>query len=104
MGTSSIQMDRHRRRLAAKRKAYAQSMPKPLPGEVRHTYKEWKALGFQVCRGEKAMGRNRQGIAIFGQTQVKPANTRRWGRMDDVGDYDEDMMIDDAYIMDIGDR
>lgn len=103
MGTSSFQMDRHRRRIAAKRRTYAKSMPKPLPGEITRTYEEWKATGFQVMQGEKAMGRNRQGIAIFGQTQVKPANTRRWGKMDDLGDYDEDMMIDD-YIMDIGDR
>lgn len=34
------------------------------------TFDEWKALGYQVRRGEKASGRNKQGKATFNRDQV----------------------------------
>jgi hypothetical protein len=35
------------------------------------TYDEWKDLGYQVRRGEKANGRNLQGKATFNRDQVE---------------------------------
>jgi hypothetical protein len=35
-----------------------------------HTYDEWLDLGFHVCKGEKATGRNLRGIATFTEDQV----------------------------------
>lgn len=50
-------------------------MPRPIsPGE-RHTYDEWRALGYQVQRGEHSYARGPQGQALFGPEQVRPRNT-----------------------------
>ena len=69
------------------------------------TYDDWKLAGYQVKRGEKGSPSEREdGKKLFSNKQVKLRETRRWGRMDDVGDYDEDMMTDDYIIWDIGDR
>lgn len=35
------------------------------------TYDEWRALGYQVRRGEKASGRNAQGKTTFTRDQVE---------------------------------
>lgn len=40
-----------------------------MQGPVK-TYDEWKALGFQVQRGEKAAGRDKHGKALFSEQQV----------------------------------
>lgn len=37
-----------------------------------HTFDEWKARGFRVCKGHKATGRNEEGKATFTKAQVKP--------------------------------
>ena len=53
--------------------------PDPLPRPVRvleigkefNSYEGWQALGYQVQRGEKSMGRNIQGLALFHISQTK---------------------------------
>jgi len=34
------------------------------------TFKEWKALGFFVIKGEKARGKNIKGVSVFEEDQV----------------------------------
>jgi hypothetical protein len=38
--------------------------------ECRHTWKEWKDLGFSVVKGEKSCGRNASGQCVFSESQV----------------------------------
>jgi hypothetical protein len=45
-------------------------MDKHLPGDSL-TYDEWLELDFHVIRGQKATGRNAQGIATFSPDQVE---------------------------------
>lgn len=57
------------------------------------TYKEWKAKGFHVIKGQKATGRNKEGVATFTDKQV----TINW--VGDGADYEyegswEDMLGD----------
>jgi hypothetical protein len=42
---------------------------KPLENEGL-TYDQWKADGYQVVRGEKATGRNADGVPTFTEDQV----------------------------------
>jgi hypothetical protein len=63
------------------------------PAEEAHTFKEWKARGYMVKRGEKATGRNQDGAATFTKKQVK------WYTPMYNGDYYD---LDDFY--DDGDR
>ena len=35
------------------------------------TYDEWRELGYQVCRGERSTGRNKDGKATFTREQVE---------------------------------
>lgn len=63
----------------------------------RLTFKQWKAQGYHVVKGEKATGRNAEGVATFNEEQVYPN-----GPYGDE-DYDADEQIAD-YIYDIGDR
>lgn len=49
------------------------------------SYKEWRELGYQVQKGEKAVGRcPKTGVALFSRQQVD--------FRDDPGDCDEDML------------
>ena len=45
------------------------------------TYREWQKEGFQVRKGEKSIGRNSDGVAVFSEAQVD------WA---DYGDEDYD--------------
>jgi hypothetical protein len=35
------------------------------------TYDEWKLAGFHVVKGEKSVGKNNLGIAVFSELQVE---------------------------------
>lgn len=61
------------------------------------TFKEWKAKGYHVVKGEKATGRSSDGVATFNEEQVYPNGP--YGDQD----YDADCQIE-GYIYDIGDR
>lgn len=63
------------------------------------TFKEWKAQGYYVCKGQKATGHNADGVPTFTKAQV--SNKRM-----SYGDYnDEDWLEDHWWISaDIGDR
>ena len=38
------------------------------------SYSDWRAIGYQVIRGEKASGRDRSGQPTFTRDQVEEAN------------------------------
>jgi len=42
----------------------------PLTQEKMLTYGEWKAIGMQVAKGERARGRNAKGVPVFAPSQV----------------------------------
>mgnify|MGYP003613752354 CR=1 FL=1 len=44
-------------------------MDETLQSEL-HTYDEWLELGYQVCKGEKSIGRNNVGKCVFSAEQV----------------------------------
>lgn len=47
-------------------------MPRPIePGE-RHTYGDWQTLGYQVQYGQRMVGRDEFGQAVFDASQVRP--------------------------------
>lgn len=50
------------------------------------TYEEWKDLGYQVQKGEKSTGRNKEGKATFTRSQVK--------EREEYDDMDDDTLID----------
>jgi len=43
---------------------------KPIPQSDGMTYDQWQAHGYQVVRGEKATGRNADGVPTFTEDQV----------------------------------
>jgi hypothetical protein len=43
---------------------------KPIPVQDGLTYDQWRANGYQVMRGEKATGRNGDGVPTFTEDQV----------------------------------
>lgn len=52
------------------------------------TFKEWKARGYHVIKGQKATGRNDAGEATFTKKQVAVNHFYDCG--DDGGDYQDD--------------
>jgi hypothetical protein len=38
---------------------------------MRRTFDEWKAHGYHVVKGQKAVGKNAHGVAVFDHTQVE---------------------------------
>lgn len=48
------------------------------------TFKEWKAKGYHVIKGQKASGRNDNGEAVFSEKQVEVTYNEH------NSDYDED--------------
>lgn len=65
------------------------------------TYDEWKAIGMQVQRGQRAVGHDKHGRALFSERQVAPYQDpddydyEHWAEMADAMGYDH---------MDFGDR
>lgn len=62
------------------------------------TYQEWQYAGYQVTKGQKAVGRNKNGEAVFDikQTTIEAED------QDDYYGYEDASY--DAYAHDIGDR
>lgn len=71
---------------------------------MTQTYKEWKAQGRQVKKGEKAHGRNKQGEAVFTIFQTKRHYEHDGDDYDDPWDRDADDFFMGGYIEDIGSR
>lgn len=63
------------------------------------TFKEWKALGYYVCKGQRATGYDANGVPTFTKAQVSSKHYS-------YGEYgDEDYLDDHWWISaDIGDR
>ena len=50
------------------------------------TYDEWRELGYQVQKGEKSTGRNKDGKATFNRSQVE--------EREEYDDMDDDFYMD----------
>lgn len=61
------------------------------------TYKEWGQLGYHVIRGQKATGRNADGVCTFKRSQVERNNNY-------YRDEDDDREDDELYFAIYGDE
>ena len=47
---------------------------------IKHTFQEWRSIGFGVLKGEHSSERNAEGTPLFTELQVKILEMPRLGR------------------------